>query len=306
MQIVGLSTAVLGQGLPFIHAGSDLLRSKSLDRNSFNSGDWFNTLDFTMQGNNFGVGLPPAGGNQGDWSIMQPFLADPALQPGQAEIARSAKMFDELLRIRYSSRLFRLGTAEDVQARLAFLNTGPDQLPGLIVMTLSDEVGANLDPAFKSIVVLINANDQAQTFTASELAGKKLLLHRVQRISVDPLVRTSSFNRASGAFVIPARTTAVFVEYEPAGVRIGHLIESVQSLVADGSLDPSQGTSLVALLDGALQALDQGNNTAAINKLTAFVNQMNGLIRTGALSSAKGMPLVETAKEIILQIRAGG
>ena len=81
MQIVGLSTIVLGQGVPFIHAGSDMLRSKSLDRNSFNSGDWFNTLDFSLQTNNFGVGLPPAGGNQGDWSIMQPFLADPSLKP---------------------------------------------------------------------------------------------------------------------------------------------------------------------------------------------------------------------------------
>ena len=64
MQIVGLSTIVLGQGVPFIHAGSDMLRSKSLDRNSFNSGDWFNTLDLSLQTNNFGVGLPPAGGNR--------------------------------------------------------------------------------------------------------------------------------------------------------------------------------------------------------------------------------------------------
>jgi pullulanase len=50
MQNVGLSTVVLGQGVPFLHAGSELLRSKSLDRDSYNSGDWFNKLDFTYYG----------------------------------------------------------------------------------------------------------------------------------------------------------------------------------------------------------------------------------------------------------------
>lgn len=35
-----LALVVLGQGIPFIHAGDDLLRSKSLDRDSYNSGVW--------------------------------------------------------------------------------------------------------------------------------------------------------------------------------------------------------------------------------------------------------------------------
>lgn len=30
------------QGIPFFHAGDEMLRSKSLDRDSYNSGDWFN------------------------------------------------------------------------------------------------------------------------------------------------------------------------------------------------------------------------------------------------------------------------
>ncbi len=30
----------MSQGVPFIHAGDDLLRSKSLDRDSYNSGGW--------------------------------------------------------------------------------------------------------------------------------------------------------------------------------------------------------------------------------------------------------------------------
>jgi pullulanase/glycogen debranching enzyme len=112
----------LGQGVPFTHAGSDLLRSKSLDRNSFNSGDWFNQLDFTYQANNFGVGLPVASGNEGDWPVMRPLLADPALVPGASDIEMSTALYQELLRIRYSSPLFRLHTATEVQSRLAFYN----------------------------------------------------------------------------------------------------------------------------------------------------------------------------------------
>jgi pullulanase len=36
-------------------AGDDLLRSKSLDRDSYNSGDWFNRVDWTGGDNNFGA-----------------------------------------------------------------------------------------------------------------------------------------------------------------------------------------------------------------------------------------------------------
>ena len=180
-QNVGLSTVLLGQGVPFIHAGSDLLRSKSLDRDSYNSGDWFNRLDFTYQDNNWGVGLPVAGKNQDNWPIMQPLLANPALLPGAEDIALTADLFQELLAIRDSSALFRLETAAEVQERVAFHNTGPDQLPGLIVMSLSDMTAVDLDPAHEFIVVLINANDEAQTFTDSDLAGMALSLHPVQR-----------------------------------------------------------------------------------------------------------------------------
>jgi pullulanase-type alpha-1,6-glucosidase len=226
MQNAGLSTVLLGQGVPFIHAGGDLLRSKSLDRNSYDSGDWFNRLDFTFSSNNFGVGLPPAWSNEGDWAVMQPFLANLNLKPSQDHITRMARMFRELLSIRYSSRLFRLGSEAEVQERVKFLNTGPNQLPGLIVMALSDEPAPNLDKKYRQIVVLINANDEAQTFADPGYLGKSLRLHPVQAGSVDPIVRTSSFNRNTGAFTIPARTVAVFVEQDNAPSGIRTLIET--------------------------------------------------------------------------------
>ncbi|MCH94072.1 pullulanase 1 chloroplastic-like, partial [Trifolium medium] len=41
------SVIALSQGIPFFHSGDEILRSKSLDRDSYNSGDWFNRYSVT-------------------------------------------------------------------------------------------------------------------------------------------------------------------------------------------------------------------------------------------------------------------
>jgi pullulanase/glycogen debranching enzyme len=193
-----------------------MLRSKSLDRDSYNSGDWFNRLDFAYMSNNFGVGLPPEQHNRANWPLMQPLLANPNLKPQRDDILQAVAHFREMLRIRKSSRLFRLRTADAIQAQLKFLNIGPEQRPGLIVMQLSapemDRDDAHDPHDYRQIVVLLNATGQPQTFSRADLAGTGLSLHPIQETSYDPVVRTASFDRATGTFVVPARTTAVFVE----------------------------------------------------------------------------------------------
>src|SRR5690606_19114368 len=111
----------LGQGIPIFHAGSELLRSKSGDGDSYNSGDWFNKLDFTYQSNNWGVGLPPAWRNQAEWDFWGKRLADPDLKVTQTEIIPTLAHFMRTLKIRYSSPLFRLQGAEEIQQRVRFL-----------------------------------------------------------------------------------------------------------------------------------------------------------------------------------------
>ncbi len=82
MQVLAEATAELSQGPALYQAGSDLLRSKSLDRNSFDSGDWFNAIHWDCaQGNGFGRGLPQAADNKADWPYAAPLLADPGLAP---------------------------------------------------------------------------------------------------------------------------------------------------------------------------------------------------------------------------------
>ena len=77
MQTLALSTTALSQGVSFWHAGGEILRSKSLDRNSYDSGDWFNVLDYSYQTNGFGRGLPPRRDNEAKWPYMRPLLAEP-------------------------------------------------------------------------------------------------------------------------------------------------------------------------------------------------------------------------------------
>ncbi len=217
MQDLGMDLVALGQGVPFFHAGVDMLRSKSLDSNSYNSGDWFNRLDFTYESNNWGVGLPPQSSNDANWPLMRPLLADPALKPAKADILHAVAHFREMLQIRKSSPLFRLQTAQEVNTRLHFLNTGPQQIPGVIVMTLTDGGGADLDPAYDGMVVVFNATSKMQTVTDPALAGVLLTLHPVQAASDDPLVRTAKANTAAGSLTVPERTTAVFVVKQGAG-----------------------------------------------------------------------------------------
>ncbi len=207
MQNLGNSLVMLAQGIPFFHAGDDLLRSKSGDRNSYNSGDWFNHLDFSYASNNWGVGLPPD--SQGRAAVLAPLLADPALKPTQADIEAAATAFREMLQIRRSSPLFRLRTAADVSSDLTFLNTGPEQVPGLIVMVLTD--ATNVDPTYDRIVVFFNANRAAIDFAVAEWGGAPFALHPVQRASADAIVQAAGFDAGAAVFSVPGRTTAVFV-----------------------------------------------------------------------------------------------
>ncbi|CAA9569221.1 MAG: GH13_13 / GH13_37 / CBM41 / GH13 / GH13_ 11 / GH13_14 / GH13_32 [uncultured Truepera sp.] len=208
MQNLGLSLVALSQGVPFFHAGSDLLRSKSLDRNSYNSGDLFNQLDFSYRTNNWGVGLPPESENEENWPLMSRLLGTlPA--PSATDIRRNAEHMREMLTIRGSSSLFRLQTAEDVQEMLSFYNTGPGGVPGVIVMHIADE--ANLDSELESITVVFNGTPELQTLTVPELANKTTRLHPVQQAGGDPLVKFARA-RADGTLQVPGRTTAVFVE----------------------------------------------------------------------------------------------
>jgi pullulanase-type alpha-1,6-glucosidase len=208
MQALSLAAAVLAQGTTFVHAGSERLRSKSLDRNSYDSGDWFNRLLWDCRaGNGFGAGLPPRADNESKWPFARPLLADPALRPDCAAIGAARARYGELLRIRYSSPAFALGSLAEIQRRVSF----PASADGVVTMHIDT---SGIDPRWKSITVVLNAAPVTHTQAMTSLRGKAVTLHPVQAASDDAVVvvKQSAADRATGTLTVPARTVAVFVQ----------------------------------------------------------------------------------------------
>lgn len=218
-QNIAATIPLMAQGIPFLQMGGDFLRSKSMDRNTYDAGDWFNYVDFTMQTNNWNVGLPLAQDNQGRWDEITAFIYSPERAASMTEIEYASEVFNEMLSMRANSKLFRLTTGADIKDRVGFHNIGKRQTQGLIVMSIDDGVSgdeaaprADLDPMNDAIVVVINSSYEEQSHTVPTASGFEL--HATQAMSVDPTVRGASFTagEGEGTFTVPALTTAVFVK----------------------------------------------------------------------------------------------
>ncbi|MFE7277691.1 pullulanase-type alpha-1,6-glucosidase [Streptomyces sp. NPDC057623] len=197
MQVLAMATATLSQGPSLSQAGTDLLRSKSLDRNSYDSGDWFNAIHWNCaDGNGFGRGLPPAADNESKWPYAKPLLS--TVKVGCEQIEGTSAAYQDLLRIRSTESDFSLDTAGQVQSKLSFPLSGKDETPGVITMRLGD------------LVVVFNATPGKREQRIASLAGEGYRLHPTQAAGADPIVKSSSFERESGTFAVPGRTVAVF------------------------------------------------------------------------------------------------
>ncbi|MFD0308830.1 pullulanase-type alpha-1,6-glucosidase [Streptomyces sp. NPDC127119] len=203
MQVLAMATATLSQGPALSQAGTDLLRSKSLDRNSYDSGDWFNAIHWECRessgggsGNGFGRGLPPATDNEAKWSYAKPLLT--SVEVGCPQIEGASAAYRDLLRIRTGEADFGLGTAGQVQSKLSFPLSGTDETPGVITMELGD------------LVVVLNATPGAQEQKVADLKGTAYALHPVQAKGGDTVVKSASYAADSGTFTVPGRTVAVF------------------------------------------------------------------------------------------------
>ncbi|WP_420175616.1 pullulanase-type alpha-1,6-glucosidase [Luteococcus sp. OSA5] len=207
MNTLCLATVALGQS-PFLwHAGTDLLRSKSLDRNSYNSGDWFNRLDWTGEDNGFGHGLPPADDNMTRWPWLRPLLADPSLKPTSSQVQQAAEQARLLLKLRRSTPLFRLGSAERIRQKLRFPLSGtPGAVPGVITMHIDDRTDP-VDPDLNGLVVVFNATPEPVR-QAPLLDGQRASLSPVQADGPDQVVRRARHDGVG--FEVPARSVAVF------------------------------------------------------------------------------------------------
>ncbi len=213
VQMLGAATTAFSQGVAYFHAGLDVLRSKSLDRDSFNSGDWFNRIDWAYQDNNFAIGLPPKAANGDAYTLMQPLLANPLIKPSSSEIKLARDMFRDLLKIRSSSSLFHLRTAVEVQQRLHFENVGAGQNATIIAGHLD---GKNYpDAHYKSLMYFINVATLPQSLDLVSQQGRVYVLHPVHT-SADAadkrIAASAGYSASQGRFTLPARSAVAFVE----------------------------------------------------------------------------------------------
>ena len=271
-QNFALDLVMLGQGVPFFHAGSDLLRSKSADRDSYNSGDWFNAIDWTYTDNNWGKGLPVADKNESKWDIIAPLLANETLQPAQSDILANATHFRLMLQLRQSSPLFRLRTAEEIQQRLTFHNTGPEQIPGLIVMSLDDSGAVRIDPNFNRIVVLFNGRSDEATFTIDDLASVEMTLHPLLAASSNSLYTQASYE--NGTFTVPPVSTMVFVQAGDATAELeSEFAAPLQAVAsnADSSEETEDEADLIVEESEDKVVMDEGETNSAETTLIPFI-----------------------------------
>lgn len=204
MQVVGLSVPILSQGIPFIHMGSELLRSKSMERDSYDSGDWFNEVDFSYQDTAWNRGLPRQDKDGANWELITEIIGQFEAGPGASEIGYTREQVEKLLTVRSESELFRLQTAEAITQRLNFHNTGADQLPGVILFSLDDGPDhglADLDSGIDQIVVVINSTGSERSLDTS--------LSDTFTVTADTSP-TQTAAAVNGTFTVPALSVAVF------------------------------------------------------------------------------------------------
>ena len=206
-QWMAIAINAMSQGIAYYHAGIDLLRSKSLDRNSYNSGDWFNRIDWNGRTNYFGTGLPPVWDNEQSWPQMRNALNNSENYVSATQIQTTQRYFRDWLAIRASSKLFRMDSANDIKERLTFPANYVQTDPQLIVAHYD---GKGLDDArFREAMLIINSATQDRVV---DLPVRGFKLHPILAAndSADTEVRKNT--KIKGRKVtVPAHSTIVLV-----------------------------------------------------------------------------------------------
>jgi pullulanase len=128
MQKLALSIVLTSQGISFLHAGTEFLRSKKGNENSYNAGDSINAIDWKLK------------------SVNEVFF----------------EQIKELVWMRREHPAFRMKTTEQIAANIVFL----DKLPaGVIGYTIN---GAAVKDKWKKILVLFNGNKDKTAYSVPE------------------------------------------------------------------------------------------------------------------------------------------
>ena len=123
MHKLALSIVLTSQGISFLHAGTEFLRSKKGNENSYNAGDSINAIDWDLK-------------------------------------TKNKDVFDyvkALIKMRKEHPAFRMRTTKEIADNLVFLEKLPD---GLVGYTIND---TEVKDSWKKIRVYFNGNGKTQT-----------------------------------------------------------------------------------------------------------------------------------------------
>ena len=81
--------------------------------------------------------------------------------------------------------------------------------------------------------------------------------------------------------------------------QIEQVADSIDDLVSQEVLNEGQGNALVSKLLNALSALGKGNINAAVNKLNAFINQVNAYEKSDILTEDEADALRNAAEDVL-------
>jgi len=126
MQQLALTIVLTSQGIPFLHAGTEFLRSKNGVENSYNSGDSINKIDWSLKTENLVFN----------------------------------KYVQQLIAIRKAHPAFRMVSNEQISKYIHFDETAA---AGTITYTIN---GAAMKDNWKKIMVAFNGTNKVQTFTS--------------------------------------------------------------------------------------------------------------------------------------------
>ena len=134
MQKLALSIVLTSQGISFLHAGTEFLRSKQGNDNSFNAGDEINAIDWDLKTKNKDV----------------------------------FECVKELIGIRKAHPAFRMRTAEQISKNIRFLDNMP---AGMIAYTIN---GMAVGDRWSNILVVLNGTPNMQVLAAMFPAWQKM------------------------------------------------------------------------------------------------------------------------------------
>jgi pullulanase len=121
MHKLALGIVLTSQGISFLHAGTEFLRSKNGNENSFNAGDSINAIDWSLKTKN-------------------------------ADVVEYLK---KLIKMRKEHPAFRMTTAKEIAEHIRFKDNMP---PGLICYTINGEA---VNDSWKKIMVILNGSSES-------------------------------------------------------------------------------------------------------------------------------------------------